>query len=42
MNDGLFTYQDIFAGLGTEYIFVILVLIVIIGFWRFVNMDAER
>jgi hypothetical protein len=42
MNDSLCTYQDIFTGLGTEYLLVILVLIVIIGFWRFVNMDAER
>jgi len=42
MNESLFTYQDIFAGVGTGYILLIIVLIVIIGFWRFLNMDAER
>lgn len=42
MNDGMFTYHDIFANQGTEYILLIIVLIAIIGFWRFLNMSTER
>ena len=35
----LFTYVDIFATKGTEYLIIIVFLIVIIAFWKFVNMD---
>jgi len=42
MNEGIFTYHDIFANQGSEYIWVVIVLIVMIGFWRFLNMSAER
>jgi len=42
MNEGIFTYYDMFTNKGTEYILLIIVLIAIIGFWRFLNMSTER
>lgn len=34
----LFTYVDIFATKGVEYLIIIVFLIVIVAFWKFVNM----
>lgn len=41
MND-IFTYYDIFSGQGNAYLLLVIALIVMIGFWSFLNMDAER
>ncbi len=41
MND-IFTYHDIFGHAGGGIVLLAIVLIVMIGFWRFLNMDAER
>jgi len=41
MNE-LFTYHDMFSSKGPEYIIIIIFLIIIIGFWAFVNMNAKR
>jgi hypothetical protein len=42
MNDGIFTYYNVFANAGSEYIWIILFWIALIGFWYFLNMRAER
>jgi hypothetical protein len=34
----LFTYLDIFSAKGIEYLIIIAFFIVIIAFWKFVNM----
>lgn len=36
--DELFTYYDMFAAKGDEYLVIIVFLIVIVAFWKFVNM----
>jgi hypothetical protein len=36
--DELFTYVDIFATKGIEYLIIIVFLIVILAFWKLVNM----
>ncbi len=41
MNE-LFTYHDMFSSKGVEYLIIIVFLAIIVGFWMFVNMDAER
>ncbi len=41
MNE-LFTYYDMFATKGVEYLIIIVFLIVIVAFWSFLNMDASR
>ena len=41
MNE-LFTYHDMFSAKGVEYLIIIVFLAIIIGFWVFVNMNAER
>jgi hypothetical protein len=33
--EGIFTHFDIFANKGTEYILVVLSLVIVIVFWRF-------
>ncbi|MEW6054178.1 MAG: hypothetical protein AB1552_10405 [Nitrospirota bacterium] len=38
----LFTYYDMFASKGAEYLIIIAFLIVILAFWRFVNMNDLR
>jgi hypothetical protein len=38
----LFTYYDMFSAKGDEYLIIILFLILVLGFWAFVNMNAER
>lgn len=38
----LFTYRDIFATKGVEYLIIIAFLVLIVVFWRFVNMDTRR
>jgi hypothetical protein len=38
----LFTYYDMFSSKGPEYLIIILFLIVILAFWKFVNMNTER
>lgn len=35
MDEGIFTYHDIFATKGTEYLLVVAVLVLIIIFWKF-------
>jgi hypothetical protein len=40
--DELFTYHDMFSSKSVEYLIIILFLVLILGFWMFVNMDAER
>jgi hypothetical protein len=42
MNDGLFTYYDIFANAGSGYILLIIFWVSMIGFWRFLTMDADK
>lgn len=42
MIEGMFTYHNIFANQGTGYILLVVVLIAMIGFWRFLNMNTER
>ena len=37
-----FTYKDMFATKGIEYLIIIAFLIVIVLFWKFVNMDTRR
>jgi hypothetical protein len=34
----LFTYYDIFATKGVEYLIIIVFLIIVLAFWKFVNM----
>ncbi len=34
----LFTYYDMFATKGVEYLIIIVFLIIILAFWKFVNM----
>ena len=34
----LFTYIDIFSAKGMEYLIIIAFFIVIVAFWKFVNM----
>jgi len=34
----LFTYYDIFATKGVEYLIIIVFLVIIVAFWKFVNM----
>jgi len=36
--EGVFTFYDIFATKGIEYLIIIAFLIIIIAFWKFVNM----
>lgn len=36
--DELFTYYDMFAAKGDEYLVIIVFLIVVVAFWKFVNM----
>jgi len=36
--DELFTYYDMFATKGLEYLIIIAFFIVIVAFWKFVNM----
>jgi|WetSurMetagenome_2_1015567.scaffolds.fasta_scaffold537465_2 hypothetical protein len=38
----LFTYHDIFATKGVEYLIIIVFFIVIVAFWNFVNMDTRK
>ena len=38
----LFTYHDIFASKATEYLIIIAFLILIVAFWKFVNMDTRK
>ena len=38
----LFTYYDMFATKGIEYLTIIVFLILIIAFWAFVNMDTRK
>jgi hypothetical protein len=40
--EGIFTYYDMFATKGMEYLIVVSVLVLIIFFWAFVNMDTRR
>lgn len=40
--DELFTYYDMFSTKGTEYLIIIAFLIVILVFWKFVNIDFRR
>lgn len=35
--EGIFTYYDIFANKGTEYILVVLSLLLVIVFWKFLS-----
>jgi hypothetical protein len=42
MNEGIFTLNDIFANQGDAYLLLVVFLILMISFWRFLNMDAER
>ena len=37
--DEFFTYVDIFATKGVEYLIIIVFLAVIVAFWKFVHMD---
>jgi hypothetical protein len=37
-----FTYYDMFATKGIEYLIIIVFLILIVGFWAFVNMDTRK
>jgi len=39
--DEFFNYHDIFATKGVEYLVIIAFLIVILAFWKFVNMDTR-
>lgn len=39
--DELFTYYDMFATKGVEYLIIIVFLIVILAFWKFVNMKPH-
>lgn len=34
----LFTYYDIFASKGVEYLIIIVFLAIVLAFWKFVNM----
>jgi hypothetical protein len=34
----LFTYYDIFATKGVEYLIIIVFLVIVLVFWKFVNM----
>jgi len=36
--EGIFTYYDIFATKGNEYLIVVGVLVLIIVFWKFLYM----
>lgn len=36
--DEFFTYYDMFAAKGDEYLVIIVFLIVVVAFWKFVNM----
>ena len=38
----LYTYYDMFATKGVEYLVIIAFLILIVAFWGFVNMDTRR
>jgi len=38
----LFTYYDMFATKGVEYLIIITFLILVIAFWAFVHMDTTR
>jgi hypothetical protein len=38
----MFHYYDMFATKGTDYILVLGILIGVIIFWRFINMDTSR
>jgi hypothetical protein len=40
--DELFTYYDMFASKGPEYLIIIGFLIIVLAFFKFVNMNAER
>ncbi len=42
MDKGIFKYHDIFANMGIEYLLLVIFLIAMFGFWRFLNMDADR
>jgi hypothetical protein len=37
----LFTYYDMFATKGVEYLIIIVFLIIILAFWKFVNMKPQ-
>jgi len=37
----LFTYYDMFATKGVEYLIILAFLIVILAFWKFVNMKPH-
>jgi hypothetical protein len=38
----LCTYYDMFSTKGVEYLIIIVFLIIVIAFWKFVNMDTTR
>ena len=38
----MFHYYDMFATKGTDYLLVLGILVGVILFWRFLNMDASR
>lgn len=38
----MFHYYDMFATKGTDYLLVLGILVGVIVFWRFLNMDASR
>lgn len=42
MSQGIFTLYDIYANQGCAYYLLVLFLILMVAFWRFLNMDAER
>lgn len=37
----LFTYYDIFATKGVEYLIIIVFLVIVLAFWKFVNMKPH-
>ena len=37
----LFTYYDIFATKGVEYLIIIVFLVIVLVFWKFVNMKPH-
>jgi len=38
----MFHYYDMFASKGVDYLLVLGILVGVIIFWRFLNMDASR
>jgi hypothetical protein len=37
----LFTYYDMFASKGVEYLIIIVFLVIVLAFWKFVNMRPQ-